>query len=496
MDNNQNNNFSGSSYNNGNYNYSNGNQNQNTNGTWGGSGNPQNSWSANAGNNANAGNMNDTVNAPKQKRPKKEHKKGGFGEKLAKCVAIALVFGLVGGSVFAGTNYAVGRLTGSNTTQTANVSEQKEEETSHLKQSAKDTSRKDAVDTTDTSGTATSVSDVSRIVSEVMPSIVAITNMSEQQYENFFGQTGTRESESAGSGIIVSQDDNYLYIATNNHVVEGASTLTVQFIDDSTASAEVKGTAASSDLAVVQVAKSSMQQDTLNQVKVATLGDSDSLQVGEGAIAIGNALGYGQSVTTGVISAVNRSVSMQDETTGEEITNELLQTDAAINPGNSGGALLNMKGEVIGINSAKFASSSVEGMGYAIPISKAQPILEDLMSRETRDKVDSSEASYLGIQPVDLSSETMEMFDMPEGVFVSSVSEGEAAANAGIQKGDIITGFDGQIVTGSEDLENKMAYYAAGETVDVTIARVEDGEYKEQTVQVTLGSRSKAAYGD
>lgn len=469
MDNNQNNQFSGSSYNNNQYNYNN--DNQNTNGTWSTSGNTQNSWSANAANG----------NAPKQKPPKKERKGGGFGVKLIKCAAIALVFGLVGGSVFAGTNYAVSRLTGNGTSQTANVGEK--EETSHLKESEKDVEVKDAVDTTDVSQTA-SVADVSGIVSEVMPSIVAITNMSEQQYQNFFGQTGTRESESAGSGIIVNQDDNYLYIATNNHVVEGATTLTVQFIDDSTAAAEVKGTAASSDLAVVQVAKNSMQQETLAQVKVAALGDSDSLEVGEGAIAIGNALGYGQSVTTGVISAVNRSVSMQDETTGEEITNELLQTDAAINPGNSGGALLNMKGEVIGINEMKYSDTQVEGMGYSIPISKAAPIIERLITRQAADT-----ASYIGINGVNVTSQIASAYKMPIGIYVAQVVAGSPSDAAGILQGDIITQFDGTDVKTMTDLKDTLEYYAPGTQVEVTVQRPANGQYVEQTVTVTLGTK-------
>lgn len=469
MDNNQNNQFSGSSYNNNQYNYNN--DNQNTNGTWSSSGNTQNSWSANTANG----------NAPKQKQPKKERKGGGFGAKLVKCAAIALVFGLVGGSVFAGTNYAVSRLTGSNTSQTANVGDK--EENSHLRESEKETAVKDAVDTTDVSQTA-SVADVSGIVSEVMPSIVAITNMSEQQYQNFFGQTGTRESESAGSGIIVSQDDNYLYIATNNHVVEGATTLTVQFIDDSTAAAEVKGTAASSDLAVVQVAKNSMQQETLAQVKVATLGDSDSLEVGEGAIAIGNALGYGQSVTTGVISAVNRSVSMQDETTGEEITNELLQTDAAINPGNSGGALLNMKGEVIGINEMKYSDTQVEGMGYSIPISKAAPIIDRLITRQAADT-----ASYIGINGVNVTSQIASAYKMPIGIYVAQVVAGSPSDAAGILQGDIITQFDGTDVKTMSDLKDTLEYYAPGTQVEVTVQRPANGQYVEQTVMVTLGTK-------
>lgn len=280
-------------------------------------------------------------------------------------------------------------------------------------------------------------------------------------------------------------------VSAEQEAAETASDSTGDVNVEDAVSAKIKGTDETNDLAVIAVAKSDIPADTLSSIKIAQLDTSDDLDVGEQVVAIGNALGYGQSVTSGWISALNRTIST-DDTTGSG----LIQTDAAINPGNSGGALLNMKGEVIGINSAKFASNAVEGMGYAIPISKAQPILEELMSRQTRDKVDSSEASYLGITPVDLSSETMEMFDMPVGVFVSEVSEGEAAANAGIQKGDIITGFDGQAVTGRDDLESKMVYYAAGETVDVTISRAEDGQYEEQTVQVTLGKRPKSGYGD
>lgn len=443
---------------------------------------------------------------PKKKKPR---------NRLGATIGLAVVFGLVAGVVFQGVNLAAGFVTG--TTQTDTVQEQQVDTAQLVEQTQTSV---DSGDSQDSTASTASTASVASVAKTAMPTVVAITSVSIQEIPYYFGfgfssrSTQQYSSEGSGSGIIVGENDDELLIATNNHVVSGATTLSVCFVGDDVVSAEqetaesasdnsgdvnvedavsakIKGTDEANDLAVIAVAKSDIPADTLSSIKIAKLDTSDDLEVGEQVVAIGNALGYGQSVTSGWISALNRTISTED-TTGSG----LIQTDAAINPGNSGGALLNMKGEVIGINSAKFASSSVEGMGYAIPISKAQPILEDLMSRETRDKVDSSEASYLGIQPVDLSSETMEMFDMPEGVFVSSVSEGEAAANAGIQKGDIITGFDGQIVTGSEDLENKMAYYAAGETVDVTIARVEDGEYKEQTVQVTLGSRSKAAYGD
>lgn len=443
---------------------------------------------------------------PKKKKPR---------NRLGATIGLAVVFGLVAGVVFQGVNLAAGFVTG--TTQTDTVQEQQVDTAQLVEQTQTSV---DSGDSQDSTASTASTGSVASVAKTAMPTVVAITSVSIQEIPYYFGfgfssrSTQQYSSEGSGSGIIVGENDDELLIATNNHVVSGATTLSVCFVGDDVVSAEqetaesasdnsgdvnvedavsakIKGTDEANDLAVIAVAKSDIPADTLSSIKIAKLDTSDDLEVGEQVVAIGNALGYGQSVTSGWISALNRTISTED-TTGSG----LIQTDAAINPGNSGGALLNMKGEVIGINSAKFASSSVEGMGYAIPISKAQPILEDLMSRETRDKVDSSEASYLGIQPVDLSSETMEMFDMPEGVFVSSVSEGEAAANAGIQKGDIITGFDGQIVTGSEELENKMAYYAAGETVDVTIARVEDGEYKEQTVQVTLGSRSKAAYGD
>lgn len=432
---------------------------------------------------------------------------------LGATIGLAVVFGLVAGVVFQGVNLAAGRFLKTDTAQ--EQAEAAQLETARMQEETSTDSGN-----TQNSTAAENTGSVAAVAKTAMPTVVAITSVSIQEIPYYFGfgfssrSTQQYSSEGSGSGIIVGENDDELLIATNNHVVSGATTLSVCFMGDDVTSAEqeaaesasdssgdvnvedavsakIKGTDESNDLAVIAVAKSDIPQDTLSEIKIAQLDTSDDLEVGEQVVAIGNALGYGQSVTSGWISALNRTIST-DDTTGSG----LIQTDAAINPGNSGGALLNMKGEVIGINSAKFASNAVEGMGYAIPISKAQPILEDLMSRETRDKVDSSEASYLGIEPVDLSSEAIEMFDMPEGVFVSGVSAGEAADNAGIRKGDIITGFDGQTVTGREDLEGKMEYYAAGESVDVTIARAEDGQYVEQTVQVTLGSRSKADYGD
>ena len=329
--------------------------------------------------------------------------------------------------------------------------------------------------------------DVSDIVDEVMPSIVAITNVSQTEYQSFWGQSKTYESTSCGSGIIVSQDNEYLYVATNNHVVEGANSLTVTFANDDTVSAEIKGTDPSTDLAVVKVALSSIKDDTMSEIKVATLGSSDTLKVGESCIAIGNALGYGQSVTTGVISALNREVSVSDSSSSTNYTAELIQTDAAINPGNSGGALLNTAGEVIGINSVKYSDTSVEGIGYAIPMDTAKPIIEELITKE---KVDESNSAYLGIVGVDVTSDVAKTYNMPTGVYVAQVMEGAAAEQAGIQKGDIITKFDGKDVTSMEKLSYNMQYYAAGTTVDVVIERSSNGQYEEQTISVTLGKKN------
>ena len=412
---------------------------------------------------------------------KPTRKKQRSRNKLGTTIGLAVVFGLVAGIVFQGVNLTTERFLVTDTEQKDQV------ETAQL---TKETTA-DSKDTQNSADSSEVTGSVASVAKTAMPTVVAITSVSIQEIPYYFGfgfssrSTQQYSSEGSGSGIIVGENDDELLIATNNHVVSGATTLNVCFMgsdvvsaeqetaetaaDDSAdinvedaVSAKIKGTDESNDLAVIAVAKADIPQDTLSEIKIAQLDTSDDLEVGEQVVAIGNALGYGQSVTSGWISALNRTISTDDMT-----GSGLIQTDAAINPGNSGGALLNMKGEVIGINSAKFASNAVEGMGYAIPISKAQPILEDLMSRETRDKVDSSEASYLGINPLDLSAEVTAMFDMPEGVFVSSVSTGEAADNAGIRKGDIITGFDGQTVTGRDDLNDKMKYYAAGETVDI-----------------------------
>ena len=409
---------------------------------------------------------------PKPEKKKKERKPGGFGKQLAKCAALALVFGLVAGGVMTGVNYASGKVLG--TTNAGNV------------QASLTTGDDSTVQPTAISSSYVAT-DVSDIVDEVMPSIVAITNVSQTEYQSFWGQSKTYESTSCGSGIIVSQDKEYLYVATNNHVVEGANSLTVTFANDDTVSAEIKGTDPSTDLAVVKVALSSIKDDTMSAIKVATLGSSDTLKVGESCIAIGNALGYGQSVTTGVISALNREVSVSDSSSSTNYTAELIQTDAAINPGNSGGALLNTAGEVIGINSVKYSDTSVEGIGYAIPMDTAKPIIEELITKE---KVDESNSAYLGIVGVDVTSDVAKTYNMPTGVYVAQVMEGAAAEQAGIQKGDIITKFDGKDVTSMEELSSNMQYYAAGTTVDVEIERSSNGQYEEQTISVTLGKKN------
>ena len=461
------------------------------------------------------------VNETGQESGKKKRRKKSGGRKLASTISLAVVFGLVAGVVFQGVNFFAAQYMG---TTTADAEPQIE--TAQLAVSASsDDAASEGTDSSEngTADAAQSVSaqtgSVSDVAKAAMPTVVAITSVSIQEIPNYFrafgfgyGDTQQYSSEGSGSGIIVGENDDELLIATNNHVVDGATTLSVCFAGNDVVNAEaetvnmssesdsdgdvnvedavsakIKGTDETNDLAVVAVQKSDIPEDTLSQIKIAQLGDSDSVEVGEQVVAIGNALGYGQSVTSGWISALNRSISTSDGTTSDG----LIQTDAAINPGNSGGALLNMQGEVVGINSAKYADSAVEGMGYAIPISKAQPILENLMNRQTRDKVeDDSKAAYLGVTSADLSMEAIQMYDMPEGAFVIRVDKDSAAGEAGIQKGDIIVSFDGQTVSGREDLENKLAYYEAGESVDVVVSRADNGEYVQKTISVTLGNRS------
>jgi len=351
--------------------------------------------------------------------------------------------------------------------------------------------------TTTASSGETVITDVSDVVKNVMPSVVAITSTQLVQsgysgslYDYYFGNGNSNnnqyeEQTGAGSGIIIGQNDTELLIVTNNHVVEGADSLQIQFIDDETVDATIKGTDSEKDLAVVAVKLSDIKKSTLEQIKVATLGDSDELEVGEGTIAIGNALGYGQSVTTGVVSALNREVQYENRTM------KLIQTNAAINPGNSGGALLNSKGEVIGINAAKYSSSSVEGMGFAIPVSSVKDVIEDLMNKETLTKVDSDKKGYLNIYGRDVTSTLSETYSVPTGVYVIEVMEGGAADKAGIEKSNVITKINGETVSSMEDLQSKLEYYEKGTEVTLTIQYAKGNEYKEKEVKVTLGEEMK-----
>ena len=420
-----------------------------------------------------------------------------FQKKAGATIALAVIFGLVAAVVFQAANFAADRFlnTGKSSVQI------KTTDSVDLQETASDDSTADKVLSDSENGTVAAVAQAS------MPSVVAITTVSVQEIPSFFGYSSHQyKSASTGSGIIVGDNDDELLIATNNHVVDGATTLSVCFIGDDVANAEtetvnagdngdlnvedavsakIKGTDADNDLAVVAVKKSDIPEDTLNQIKIAQIGSSDDLAVGQQVVAIGNALGYGQSVTSGWISALNRTISTDDGTN----STGLIQMDAAINPGNSGGALLNMKGELIGINSAKYADSAVEGMGYAIPISKAKPILEELMNRETREKVDSSKKGYLGVSLANLTTEAIEMYNMPTGAFVRSVEDDSPAQEAGICKGDIIVKFDGQKVSDGDDLLDKLQYYKSGEKIEAVIARATNGEYEENTIELTLGTR-------
>lgn len=394
-----------------------------------------------------------------QQNPKAPKPKKGYAKKVALVVGAAVLFGAVGGVTMQGTSYLTGKLLGKNTKSTVGTT-------------------KTVSNAKLTTSTSTVTSDVSDIVENTLPSIVSITNMSVQEVQNFFGGISQQESESAGSGIIISQNDSELLVVTNNHVVEGSDTLTVTFNDGNSVEAQIKGTDSARDLAVVAVPLDKISDDTMNAIKVATLGDSDSLKVGEPAIAIGNALGYGQSVTTGIVSATGRTIDGFD--------GEYIQTDAAINPGNSGGALLNMQGQVIGINSAKLASTEVEGMGYAIPVSTASPIFEDLMNRQTRTKVSSDQAAALGIKGQTVDSSIAEAYGIPQGVYVAEVEKGSAAEKAGITSGSVITKFDGTSVKSKDDLKSQLEYYAAGETVDLVVKIADNGSYVEKSLTITL----------
>ena len=402
-------------------------------------------------------------NVEAQNVKKKKEKKAKKGMSIPKILVSAVLFGVIAAGCFFGVNKGLSDLFGTKS-EIQGV----------------DNSSNNGVALTTVSGSAATVADVSGIVEKVMPSIVAITEKSTQT--SYFGQTYS--SEGAGSGFIVKQDNDQLLIVTNNHVVADADKISVTFNDNEVADAMVKGTSESNDLAVITVKLSSLKESTKKSIRVASLGNSDQAKVGQMVIAIGNALGYGQSVTSGIVSATERTLDGYEGGT-------LIQTDAAINPGNSGGALLNSNGEVIGINTAKVATDSVEGMGYAIPISDASDTIQNLMNQETKTKVSEAEQGYLGIQGVDVSDESAKMYNMPTGVYISDVVKNGGAQQAGLTKGSVITGLAGTTISDMNSLKEQLQYYRVGDKVKVTVqVPGNNGEYTEKTVEVTLGSKS------
>ena len=408
----------------------------------------------------------DDMNGMNEETPKP--KKNRKMPKPVKLVCAGVAFGLVASVTFQTGNYVGTKVFGTTTTNG------KTAKTAQTVNAAKLT----------TSSSSTGTSDIATIAKNAMPSIVSITNMSVQEVQSFFGGTQQQESTSVGSGIIIGQTDSELLILTNNHVVEGNEKLTVSFVDNESVEANVKGTDSTKDLAVVAVKISDVKDSTMDEIAVATMGDSSKLEVGEQVIAIGNALGYGQSVTSGIVSATERTLDGYEGGT-------LIQTDAAINPGNSGGALLNSNGEVIGINTAKVATDSVEGMGYAIPISDASDTIQNLMNQETKTKVSEAEQGYLGIQGVDVSDESAKMYNMPTGVYISDVVKNGGAQQAGLTKGSVITGLEGTTISDTNSLKEQLQYYRVGDKVKVTVqVPGNNGEYTEKTVEVTLGSKS------
>lgn len=411
----------------------------------------------------------ETVQAPR--------KKNSWARKAAGITAAAVLFGTVAGGVMTGVNYVGARLT-----ELADITATAPAETEGTT-----TAQVPETSAASNNGSTTAVStvtDVSSIAEKAMPSLVAINDTMTVEQNNFFGMPQTYQAQSSGSGIIVGQNDTELLIATNNHVVSGATDMKVTFTDSTQVAAAVKGTDSATDLAIIAVKLSDIPSDTMSKIKVATLGNSDNVKVGQQVIAIGNALGYGQSLTVGYISALDREITDENG-----IQHTYIQTDAAINPGNSGGALLDLNGNVIGINAAKNASTEVEGMGFAIPISKAQEILNNLMTKKTREAVDESAQGYLGIQGTNIDANASKEYGMPVGIYVYKIVEGGAAANSDLKEKDIITKFDGQSVTNMEELKQMLTYYEGGSTVSLTVQSLVNGSYVEHEVQITLGTK-------
>ena len=433
--------------------------------------------------------------------------------KIAKKGLTLSLCAVLAGGLAAGSFEGVNKLAGWSGATTVEAASNKDETTlTYAKSEKKDADASDSKSDTgkDTGSTAKGSLDVSEIVSEALPSIVSITTKSVQEVQNYFGMYGMygyapqqqeQEVEGSGSGIIVGKNDDELLIATNYHVVEGADTLSVAFTDGNAVEASVKGFDEERDLAVVSVSLDDVEDDTMDAISIANIGSSDDLKVGEQVVAIGNALGYGQSVTTGIVSAKNRRMDSDNNTVtdGSDDSSDgvnLIQTDAAINPGNSGGALLNMEGEVVGINSAKLASTEVEGMGYAIAISDVTDILQNLMNETSRDKLDDSEHGVLGIKGSSVSSEAVQMYGIPAGVFVKKVTEGGAADKAGLKANSVITEFNGKAVSSSDQLIEYLSYYEPDEEVELTVQVPHGTSYKEETVKVTLDENTDADDSD
>lgn len=422
---------------------------------------------------------------PDSERPKKRKRSGKAGraaKKIGTITLSAVLFGGVAAGTFQGVNYLTGYT--AEQTETAESASVDSTGSSQVLQTA----------STSSSGEMS----VADIAESVMPSIVSITNRSVQEVQSYFSMFGyygnqpqAQETESVGSGIIIGQNDSELLIVTNNHVVEGADSLTVSFVDNQVYEANLKGTDSENDLAVIAVPLSSISSDTMSQIKTATLGNSDQLRVGEQVVAIGNALGYGQSVTTGIVSATNRTLTNVSSDGSSAGSSTYIQTDAAINPGNSGGALVNMQGEVIGINSAKLASTEVEGMGYAIPISKVSSIISTLMNENTLVRVDETNRGSIGITATTVPSSVTEAYGIPTGIYVSDVPAGSNAETAGLRRGDVITALDGRAVTDVSQLQNLLQYYSAGQTVTLTVQSIENGTYAEKTLTTTLEGTSE-----
>lgn len=406
---------------------------------------------------------------PNPPKPPKQPRKSGFGTKVAMTACLALVFGLIAGGIMIGLSLIKDHFTEETSTPTTFEDYLQNEE------KAESVSVKNYTEI---------VTDVSQVVDKVMPSVVSITTVATSEYETFWGYSIPQQSQSSGSGVIVGSNDTELLIVTNNHVISGANSLTVTFLDEEIAEAQVKGTDASMDLAVIAVSLSNIKDSTMDAIATAEIGDSTSLKVGEPAIAIGNALGYGQSVTSGIISAVDREVTV------DNVTNKLIQTDAAINPGNSGGALLNIDGQLIGINSVKYSSTEVEGMGYAIPISSAMPIIEKLMTRETKEKVD-GESGYLGIAGATVTEDASYIYKLPAGVFVSEVMDNSGAEKAGLKSGDVIIEIEGTSINSMEALQSELEYYAPGETITMIVMTQTNSGYTEKELDITLSQRPK-----